>query len=950
MMRPTPRVPSLGSRLGATKPVLVALIAVALGLVAWFAKDLFLDSSSTSAASGAPGATGPGAVRPGQGDAELLRPGDEPLAVGPGGTSADGGRSASPSSGRTEAVRAGSVFVEGRVVLPEGTPLDEEVFVESREKGGLGTPRDRDQIDSTGKFRVAFSEDTSVGWLRVAGRYVWYPGSLSVRPGRAADEEIEMEPVLGGRVEGDLIVADGAALPGGELEVRLEGSPDDGGHWRRMRQVEFEVRRQDSGYAARFEGNALPPGLYRLECTPDGYLSKVVEEFRVSPGETEIVDLDLVPVPTLSGVVLDPEGEPVAEAEVTARAKDDDGELSRERREDETDENGRFVLRGVAPGEVEIDVSAEGFTDLEEELVVQMGDANPDLSFTLSYGGTLSGRVVYPDGEGAPGARVTAKSPEGVGMRSSFRSDASTSVETDEDGRFFLSALDEGPYELLSSTPKPDGEGYFVARLEDVEVNSDDVLLTLGPGYKLSGRVVDLAGEPVKRYALSVRPEGTFAFMMDPESVGIMSQRVRDPEGRFFVDGLLPGDWTLKVVAGGYGEVEKTTLTLPPSPGELVIQVFELSTLKGVVYGPDGKPVPKARVTYRVVEGGLDMSTFGQKNTDRRGRFRFGGVAPGTLKINASADGYAPAPELEISVGREQDLDDLELTLGLGARIEGTVSRSDGGPVSEARVSWNNSERGKNGSTRVGEDGTFKITGVPSGKVELSARIEFKSASGLSRGTRRVTAERVLADGDVWTPVLRDEAKPLRPTQVEVTRNGSPWGGVEVSLSGRGDNAGWNIRGDTDASGVAELELPGTGDYGFGLETRSGTIRGNCTVDGSGTLEFDLSLGGVEGKVVQPDGVTLLFAQVQLMPVDHDKGSIHLRSQEIEVDDEGNFEAEDILAGTYRILATGPSLEDGMRQSPPQEVEITRGSTTGPLELQLSETVEGDAFGDFFDD
>lgn len=937
------------ARRGAAKPILLVLLLAAAALIGWLSLELLGDDGGAGAAVDAAGAgRTAGSVRPGGPETALVRPEDPDaaaLAVPSDATSPAGGRSA----GRKEAREAGAVYVSGRVLFPDGLPLDERMIVESRERSGLGKPRDRDEVDGNGSFSVAFSPDTSVGWLRLQGRYSWFPGTLSLRPGKTPESEIELQPILGGRVEGTLVVDGGGPLPAGEIEVRLEGSPDAGDHWKRMRQIEFEVEREEGAIAmARFQGNALPPGLYRLECTPDGYGSRVLEEFRVNAGEVEILDLELVPLPNLTGTVRDPNGEPIAEAEVRASVVLDEdhdhdhdhgsdaGALVYTRREAETDAEGRFVLRGLPEGTVEVDVEAEGFLEHEEEFLFGEGGVR-DLEVALDFGGTLSGRVVFADGKPAPGARVTVKRPDGATGMSSFRADNSSSSDTDADGRFFFSALGSGPFEVLSSTPRPGEEGYYVARVEDVEVDSD-VVLTLGPGYSVRGRVVDLAGEPIKRYALSVRPEGSFSFVTDPGSVGITSQRVRDDEGRFEVDGLLPGTWTLKIVAGGYGEVESTTLILPPSPPELLVEVFRLSTIKGTVRGPDGSPVAKASVEYRIENGGFDLGSFGFKNTNRRGQFRFGGVSPGSMVISAKADGFAPAEPLTLEVGREQSRDDIVLQLGRGATIEGIVQRADGTPADGASLRWNNSERNSGAGIGVDDEGRFRVSGVPAGPVTVTATLDYTSPSGLSRGSRQVVAERVLAEGDVWTPVLREELEALLVTEVAVKRNGSPWPGVAVELVRRGEGPRWTVRADADEAGIAKLELPGPGSYRFQLEEGRTDVSGNCEVDGSGRLAFDLSLGSVSGRVVPPEGQTPLFLQVQLQPKDGDEGEFRLSGRSLDVQEDGSFSADGLLAGTYEIFAIGPVLGEDVLRSPTQELQITREGEAGPLELQLSET------------
>ncbi|MFT5461948.1 MAG: hypothetical protein ACI8QS_000820 [Planctomycetota bacterium] len=946
--------------LGSAKPLLALAVIAALGLVAWLGVELLSEPKSTAAASsGDRVGARPGAVSPGETPMSLTEaptidaPGAQPSLL-------ENSEVAQRTAHTTRANDSDALWVEGNVLLPDGTPLDERVFVESREPSDVRKGYDRVEVDGKGKFRVAFPADANNGWLRVHGRYIWFMGSLGVRPGKTPVDELQLEVVLGGRVEGSLALEDGGFLPGGELEISLEGQPDSGGHRKRMRQIEVTIKREEDGRIAKFSADAVPPGLYNLVCSPDGHLSRIVEEFRVLPGEVLLVDLNLVPAPTLRGRVLDEDGEPVADAEVRASGQLDEVEegetdmpgLALARRESKTNENGYFTLPGVYPGKVNVVISADGFTPLAEDFQTAGPKAENDLVLTLAWGGVISGRVLFADGMPAAGASVTAKTLKGLGMRSTFRRNGSLSTVTDSEGNFFISALDEeAEYTVLSSLAKPkDKGGYAVAREEDIPAGSRDLVLTLGPGYSIQGRVVDLAGKPLKRFAISVRPVGTFSFMMDPEAVGILNQRVRDEDGAFFIDGLLPGEWNVKVIAGGYNETEELLLELPPQPSNLVIEMYELSTLRGFVYGPDGKPVAKASVTYRREGAGFDMSSFGDKKTNRRGQFRFGGVAPGTLRVKATGEGYAPAEEMTFELGREESRDNLVLRLTRGATIQGQVTHSDGTPAPDASVRWRSNEEGFGGDgIAVDKEGRFKATGIPAGTVVVSADIAITGGSGNSNGTCNVSEERVLVDGDVWAPILAAEQRTMLDTTVEVRRNDEPWGGTTLSLSRNEDGLRWSINGETNDSGNAQLDLPGPGSYNYVIGRRRGSLSGTCKVDGTGRVLLEFSLGKVEGHVSAPTGEQPIFVSVTLRPKEGSKGSEGVQQQRVDVDEEGNFESDMINSGTYEIRASGPTVGGTLRSSEWQEVRITHTRTAGPIELTMDQTstIEGGMEGFF---
>src|SRR5947199_5161802 len=100
----------------------------------------------------------------------------------------------------------------------------------------------------------------------------------------------------------------------------------------------------------------------------------------------------------VSGVVLDPQGKPVAHADVTPDSFGVDAAT-------ETDEQGRFRLAGVNPGKRRLNAKADGFAPQAREVTVA-ADMKP-VELRLEKGRLLRGRVVDGNDKPVPNATVS---------------------------------------------------------------------------------------------------------------------------------------------------------------------------------------------------------------------------------------------------------------------------------------------------------------------------------------------------------------------------------------------------------------------------------------------------------------------------------------------------------------------------------------------------------------
>jgi hypothetical protein len=331
------------------------------------------------------------------------------------------------------------------------------------------------------------------------------------------------------------------------------------------------------------------------------------------------------------GVVVDPDGAPVAGAEVRlvgAAA----GEQALVPIADRyvSDARGEFVFHahdeallearkaGFAPGRARLARGAQ----ISHRLTIALGRAGTAAAGLGAQ--AITGRVLAPGGAPVKGAVVRAE-PQG-GRELQIDGEA----RAGDDGRFVLAGLDAIPYLVRATCP---GCSTAEARV----VAPGDVTLRLEPGGGIAGRVIDGGGGPVASFTVVVnRRRGPLL------EETVQQATVIDAEGHFEVDGLAEGDY--RVRATGYGHAASGPIDVHVKPGDdpadVLLQLPRGGTLIGrVVERGTGAPLELARLS---VESSLGVGSSAvplvlTTVTDARGEFTLEGLQPGVRSVTAAA-------------------------------------------------------------------------------------------------------------------------------------------------------------------------------------------------------------------------------------------------------------------------------------------------------------------------
>ncbi len=433
------------------------------------------------------------------------------------------------------------------------------------------------------------------------------------------------------------------------------------------------------------------------------------EEWRAWQEGTAI--LRLLPALTLSGIVRDAAGNPLAGAKVARGASADS-------RQDFvlTGPNGLFTLKPLEPGPLAVLVKAEGFAPQAHTLEIQ--ESMSFREFVLSPGRHLRLRVVNAVREPVPQARVVL---EQWGTR---RHILDWTAYADADGRVAWTSAPEGILHLTATAA-----GHAFTR--ELKLSADDTEheLMLQSEVKVTGTVLDdRTGRPVENFKAfhgsdfsAVSTVNWDRSSVQPGTNG--SFELTYNETRFPLH--------VRAEAEGYHPAEMLALRqhAPTAHVELRLQkVDPAEGLRGVVLLPDGQPAVGAQVG--LLSGMNQLRLSGKQlraesaqlvRTDQTGRFSFGPDADAYLIVASHESGFVQTGLLDI------DPEQLVIPLQPWAQLKGRFVRRHG-PVANQGIGIVNGVGiglqfdGNYWMKMTGSDGRFEFPLVPPGLITIVLR------------------------------------------------------------------------------------------------------------------------------------------------------------------------------------------------------------------------------------
>ena len=462
--------------------------------------------------------------------------------------------------------------VSGRVLDPAGRGVEgARVWPRSSSQPFpvIDPAFDAASTDGAGRFQIPA---LAPGTYQLAASHPRFAATATAPLGIGAGglKDVEIRLPAGGRVEGEVREVDGS--PAAAVQVRI-GALSRTLPWNDTREV-FTDR------AGKFSLSGLPRRMVQVVAVGPRGASRM-QAADLTAADTAAVTLTLEQSGSIEGVVVDGKGEPIAEAQVSARGQAPaDQPLLWDLRGGPmqvSDGAGRFRFTGLPEGLYHLraarpDAPPDGW-QLQPEVRAKTGQS--DVRVLVRGDGTVSGRALFADGTAPPSFTVRigpARSAPFIGG----------------DGTFSLNAP-AGNHELVIQGAAFVSSKRPVAVEEGLEPGLGTV--TLQRGRSLSGRVLAPDGSPVAGATVAagwgLTGSGSAVYIPN-ESVGAQ-ETTTDQEGRYSFGGF--DDRSLVVVAGRDGVGRSDAIGVPGGVGgaNVDLTLERTGSLEGRVTR-DGQP------------------------------------------------------------------------------------------------------------------------------------------------------------------------------------------------------------------------------------------------------------------------------------------------------------------------------------------------------------------------
>jgi hypothetical protein len=445
-----------------------------------------------------------------------------------------------------------------------------------------------------------------------------------------------------------------------------------------------------------------------------------------------------------------------------------------------TDEDGRFRLTNIAAGRYQVmpitptfvvPGRSSSFREHARNVSLMDGETIEGIDFALVRGGVITGRVTDADGRPVIGENVRlALAGQSNNQRGAFFFNPFM-YQTDDRGVYRIFGLQPDRYIVSVGEDSNEGTSRMgfgrsrfytrtyhpgvtdAAKAGVLEVTeggeATNVDITLGrptATYSASGIVVDAeTGKPVQNFNVGFGTRAEGERQMNSYSVGIRS----DAEGRFRIEGLLPGRYAAFAFASEQNDSYSVPVPFELSEGDvtgLVIKVRRGVSLSGVVVieGANDRAalakLSQLRVDYSPISDGLATPSF--ENAERvnpDGSFILRGLRPG--KVQLRLGGWPPMKGfsllrverdgveqregiVEVAAGAQPPSVRLVVEYGSGI-LRGQVQIENGTLPGDARLYVTarrlNVAADNLPGAEVDARGRFLLEGLPTGEYQLRA-------------------------------------------------------------------------------------------------------------------------------------------------------------------------------------------------------------------------------------
>lgn len=558
----------------------------------------------------------------------------------------------------------------------------------------------------------------------------------------------------------------------------------------------------------------------------------------------------------------------------------------------------------------------------------------PAIPVTDVVSGSIAGLVLRPDGQPAAGARVhvrwrqSERQPEIETGAASSDTGQPLSSDTDNSGRFEIAGLLLG-WAVVSAEHE---SGRAVERLHiDARQPHHEIALILSAGESLAGVVVEGDGGGIGgARVIPLEHDGQKQFKYQSEAGAVLA----DETGRFHVDGLRPGEWTLHVSADGFG---------PAIAGPFPTGIDNARILLGtgadldchVQLLADNSPVEG--VTVRLAYEDRPIYPM-EVASGQDGVARFPALGKGEYRAEVRHSRYALAGEAPlVAIDPARKPEPLIIVVAEGGRVRGHVRDGDSGDGIASVVIGAYREAGVSyyaDPTR--DDGAYEVLGLPPGTYEISIqdRVPGYPQEPPGPAGRRLTvgAEGALDGVDFELTRGAILAGTVRDTE------GRPAGGVTVlarNVEGRQNLADYH----TGEDGHFEFGAYGAGEWvrlsaerGFARSGLQGPFEAGAPGNDAIEIVLDRDCDGVIAGIVVNTSGQPVACQVSANATDPAM-QFPVTTPTGTTDGFGNFVLANVCPGEYviGIFKTGNHSQEALK------VRLAAGEPVTGLKLIYDE-------------
>ena len=273
---------------------------------------------------------------------------------------------------------------------------------------------------------------------------------------------------------------------------------------------------------------------------------------------------------------------------------------------------------------------------------------------------------------------------------------------------------------------------------------------------RIAGSVIDESKNPI----VGAKVAATIAnqnFRCEVEAVS-------DAAGRFALEALADGQYFLQATCDGFSESHQQQVAAGSE--EIVLELRVQGSAVGVVVDEEtGAPITEFALSVQQQYKGRGPIELAQnvRYSDSSGRFEVKNLDPGHYTLEGVAAGYAPSLSGEFEVTRGQVTSGVRIEMNKGGRVTGLVVDRTGKPIRNALVSLREngtkdnqvleifSQMGARGSGlpkfRTKEDGRFTLDLVVPETYQVSVR--HNQFAGLQRDDVTVRKDETIDVGEL---------------------------------------------------------------------------------------------------------------------------------------------------------------------------------------------------------